>query len=293
MIIAGACTGALALTWTTFGIASAGSAEPQVESIRTIVDWRDISLPLDAYEMPLTDRNQILSAEFLLTAQCMSGFGLHLDGPDWGTLTPDVPVKTMHYRLYGLIDSEHAIRYGYHSPAEAEKTTEQRSSDSIPGDYSNVLGAKLGGGEFDGKLIPEGGCIGLARKEVEGGISGQNSLVEELRFRSWTAGSRDSRVETAFGAWSSCMAEAGFSYEKPEDANNDAAFSGTDFSRLEIDVAVSDVQCKKKTNLIGIRTAVESAYQEEEIRLHAADLARLIKQHDEAIDRARKVLLAN
>jgi hypothetical protein len=292
-VITSASAGVLALALTTFGIASAGSAEPQVENIRTIVDWRDISLPLDAYEMPLNERNIILSAEYRLTAQCMSGFGLHLGGPDWGTLTTDLPVKTMHYRLYGLLDSDHATRYGYHSPTEAQKNPEQRSSDSIPGDYSNVLGAKLGGGEYDGKPIPEGGCIGLAQKQIEDETSGQNSLIEDLGFRTWTAASRDSRVESAFGAWSACMSEAGFSYDKPEDANNDEAFSGTAISQREIDVAISDVECKKKTNLIGIRTGVESAYQEEEIRLHADDLAQLLKKHDEAIDRARKVLSAS
>ena len=56
------------------------------------------------------------------------------------------------------------------------------------------------------------------------------------------------------------------------EANNDPNWSGDKASAEEIAVAVTDVNCKKTTNLVGIRMAVDAAYQRMAISQHGAEL---------------------
>jgi hypothetical protein len=68
------------------------------------------------------------------------------------------------------------------------------------------------------------------------------------------------------------MSKAGFAYSTPMDANNDPRWSGEEVTQAEIAVAVADVNCKKKTNLVGIRMAVDAAYQRAAIAANAIEL---------------------
>lgn len=123
-----------------------------------------------------------------------------------------------------------------------------------------MIAAKAGGGTYEGKAIPEGGCIGQAQREVEGAAAG-STVTNELGYAAWEASNTDSRVLAGFSEWSRCMATAGFDYKTPMDANNDQRWAGPKASSEEIAVAVADVKCKKVTNLVGIRLAVDTAYQ--------------------------------
>ena len=141
----------------------------------------------------------------------------------------------------------------------------------LPDDYYNVVAAKSGGGVFNGKTIPDGGCLGAAQREVEGATD--LSMPVRLAFDAWTASKSDSRVVAAFAKWSQCIAGSGYHYSTPMEANNDPKWSGEKASAEEIAVAVADVNCKKTTNLVGIfRMAVDAAYQQEAISQHGVEL---------------------
>lgn len=245
-------------------------AQPPVASIPTVTDWHQIALPLDAYVQDFADRQTVLRAEYALTKACVERFGLEFQAPAWDKSTADVPSggQPTHYRLYGLLDEDHAEQMGYHSYGQEspdEATYAQRDPAA-----SLLAAGKLGGGTYKGITIPDGGCIGEARREVEG--TTDLSLVDRLAADAWTESQRDSRVVAAFAAWSTCMTDAGYNYRTPMAADDDPKWGGEQASAEEIAVAVADVGCKKSTNLAGIRMAVEAAYQRVAMSEHAAEL---------------------
>jgi hypothetical protein len=246
--------------------------EPRVDSITTVTDWRQISLPLDAYVQDFTEQQTILRAEYSLTKSCVEQFGFQFAAPAWDKSAADVPngEHPAHYRLYGLLDVDHAKQMGYHSYGQTVASEAAYADMKLPNDYYNVVAAKFGGGTFNGKVIPVGGCLGAAQREVEGATD--LSLPQQLAFDSWTASTSDSRVVAGFASWSKCMAQSGYNYSAPMEANNDPKWSGDKASAEEIAVAVADVNCKKATNLVGIRMAVDAAYQRKAIGQHGAEL---------------------
>lgn len=262
--------------------AAAATAEPTVDSIPTITDWRDISLPLDAYVQDFAERQTVLRAEYLQTKSCVEQFGFQFAAPAWDKSPADVASsgQPAHYRLYGLLDVDHAKQMGYHSYGEDPATEAAYADTKLPNDYYNVVAAKFGGGIFNGKTIPDGGCLGAAQREVEGATD--LSIPVQLAFDARTASNNDSRVVAAFAKWSTCMAGSGYHYGTPMQANNDPKWSGDKASAEEIAVAVADVNCKKTTNLAGIRMAVDAAYQGKAITQHGVELnaikATLVRQ---------------
>ncbi len=274
VLVAGivAIVGVTALTAAAAAPDASTPAEPRVDSIPTITDWRDISLPLDAYVQDFAERQTVLRAEYVLTKRCVEQFGFQFAAPAWDKSPADVPNagQPVHYRLYGLLDEDHAKLMGYHSYGERLASEAAYADKELPRDYYNVVAARFGGGVFNGKTIPDGGCFGAAQREVEGATD--LSLPVQLTFDAWTASKSDSRVVAAFAKWSMCMAGSGYHYSTPMEANNDPTWSGEKASAEEIAVAVADVNCKKTTNLVGIRMAVDAAYQREAISQHGVEL---------------------
>ncbi len=159
---------------------------------------------------------------------------------------------------------------GYHSYGENPASEAAYENMKLSDDYYNVVAAKSGGGIFNGKTIPDGACFGAAQRQVEG--TTDVSMPDQLSFDSWTAAKSDSRVVAAFAKWSRCMAASGYHYSTPMEANNDPQWSGEKASAAEIAVAVADVNCKKTTNLVGVRMAVDAAYQRRAIGQHGVEL---------------------
>ena len=278
---AAACTAVL-LSVSAVSVAGATSTvatEPSVPSISPITDWKQIALPLDSYVASVADRNAVLQAEYILTKTCMQGFGLKFNAPAWGKSSAATP-QNSHYRLYGLIDAQHAATLGYHATSTIPVAEQKYSEQVFPAAYSNVLAAKDGGGSYSGKPIPEGGCIGDARRSVMDTSANSDQLVESLSYDSWDQSNSDSRVTAAFARWSDCMNSSGFHYSTPMDANNDPKWATSNPSAAEIAVARADVRCKQSTNLTGVRMAVDTAYQNHVmlVNSHALGSLRLAQQ---------------
>ena len=73
----------------------------------------------------------------------------------------------------------------------------------------------------------------------------------------------------------------GFAYASPMNAVDDTRFSTPKPTRLELRVAEADVTCKRRTNLVGVWLAVESAYQRQ-----------IIKQNAKQFDAAKALIAA-
>ena len=272
--------------------------EPQLGKVPKITDWRQVVIPLDAYELGIRDTVLVDRAEHRLVGKCMQRFGLVFDVP---FNERDVSgLQITHYRLYGLLDEKSAATYGYHPGPSAQKGG-KGSEDSptskggtISRDFANVLGAKYGGGTFAGQQIPEGGCYGEAHRRVaDGGKVFDPLLPEKLAGESFDRAENDSRVIAAYTRWSACMAAAGFHYRTSRDANNDDRWAGSTISSAEIAVATNDVRCKKETNLVGWRMAVDSAYQRILIERNAEALDAVRKGHERQLRNAALILAAS
>ena len=276
--------------------ATASQVEPWLGQIQTVTDWRQITLPLDAYELSLRDSATVDRAEYQQTMACMEQFGFAFDVTPWDGWTAGIPegdldASPSHYRLFGLLDDASAAQYGYHVPETQPPAGKALSGPENSRDYANVLGAKFGGGTYRGQHIPEGGCIGQARQSIAGGGPAfDSSLPEQLTSEAWNRSEGDSRVISAYADWRACMNDAGFDYRTPADANNDTRWSGEEATPAEIAVASADVVCKQQTNLVGIRMAVDSAYQRVVIRAHAKELKALKLGQQRQLDNAASLL---
>jgi hypothetical protein len=278
--------GAALLSAAAFAPAAA-TLEPTVTNIPVVTDWHQITLPLDSYQPSTENRQMVLQAEYAETKSCMAKFGFNFQAPSWDKQLATGPIS--HYRLYGLLDEVHAEQMGYHSYGEKPAAEAKYSKEQHSADYYNVVAAKTGGGVYNGEQIPEGGCIGQARLDIEG----PGSVVDlplTLAFNSWTVSNNDSRVRAGFAAWSKCMSRAGFSYATPMDANNDDRWSGEKATDAEIKVAVTDVNCKKSTNLVGIRMAVDAAHQSVEIATHRSKLQAVTGDLARQLEKANAIL---
>ncbi|MEU0950064.1 hypothetical protein ABZ379_46580 [Streptomyces canus] len=77
-----------------------------------------------------------------------------------------------------------------------------------------------------------------------------------------------------FRAWSLCMRQYGYTYADPTRApGKSAEFTGPTVTKAEIAVAGRDVECKRRTNVIGVWSSVDAAYQRRAMNENARELA--------------------
>lgn len=134
-----------------------------------------------------------------------------------------------------------------------------------------------------GNPLPRGGCGGEAVSILVGdGQVYDDIYVENLNNEPYFLAEEDSRVLAVTEAWSACMKDKGYDYSSPEEPPVDPAWydAGADGTNAEprqptpeeIVTAVADVECQQAVNYLGVRVAVESAYQEQVIEEHFQDL---------------------
>lgn len=186
-----------------------------------------------------------------LVAQCMADQGFEYnpqdtggtviigsedeDGPQWGTV-------------------EYAQQYGYGAftwydeqpmPEDGEATEwvdpNQDIIDSMSESELTAWQEALWGAPSDEEFDPDaeadyewnwedGGCYGWAQHELEADDPwmAMNSLYEDPRFAElfeqmgevWTKAESDPRMVDLNGKWSSCMADAGYTFANPSEASN-------------------------------------------------------------------------
>jgi hypothetical protein len=94
-----------------------------------------------------------------------------------------------------------------------------------------------------GRDVPPGGCAGEADRTLAPDAKpGQEPVSFGLSGQSYEITRTTPPVTAAAAAWSRCMAEAGFAYDRPEAAIEDPAFGAGRASAHEIAVAGRDVR---------------------------------------------------
>ncbi|MFF7289718.1 hypothetical protein [Streptomyces griseorubiginosus] len=276
------------------------SAPPPVADVPVRLDVGSLVLPIEPYLF--TDRQvaRLFRARAVLTASCMERFGLHWPAPtepaaDTGTLNP---ANTAH--RYGITDARLAARHGYHAaPGTVPSRTEGKSKGPNPGPEEMLV---LTGQHEDGtraskdergRPVPVDGCQGEATKALSGDPRkiGNRELVGAINIGSYRDSQQDPRVIRVFRAWSQCMRQYGYTYADPTRAPGKAAeFTGPKATEAEIAVARRDVECKRRTNVVGVWSSVDAAYQRRAMEEKVRELAAVRRDIRTQVTNADRVL---
>ncbi|MPZ85275.1 MAG: hypothetical protein GEV28_34770 [Actinophytocola sp.] len=270
-----------------------GQSEPELGALPRIGSYDDVVFPLDSYHLSPEQKVTLARADDIQVRDCMRRYGFDFDLPD-RAVEPE-----LENRVIGLIDKDSAASFGYKPAGFAEHSSRVREAKSEQTKWSpEMMGVLNGEGpsKVNGVEVPEGGCDAEARQHLArntDGKPGDENFVIRLEKMSGEATEADSRLKKAFAKWSDCMAEAGFNYRDPWQANGDPAFAEEKASAREVATATADVKCRSKHDVNGIWVAVRTAYQNRLIEANAEAL----RQHESAVAeqlrKAADVLAAN
>ncbi|WP_284746332.1 hypothetical protein [Amycolatopsis sp. RTGN1] len=255
--------------------ASPGPArpEPALASLPLVKSYQDIHFPLDAYHPSPAEKTTLARAGDVLVRECMQHYGFDFPLPDRTTAAQPAD------RRIGLVDAAEAARFGY-KPADfdeyAQRVDEAKHKQvKWPAEMLAVLDG-TGAARVNGIDVPKGGCNVEARTRAgtaAAGEPGDENFVIRLEQEAGSQAGKDSRLQAAFAKWSECMAESGFTYRDPWQANNDRAFADGKPSTQMITTATADVACRTREKVNSTWVAVITAYQNRAITEHQDALA--------------------
>jgi hypothetical protein len=246
---------------------------PAVTATPAVDQIAGLSLPIEAYMLTAQQRRVLYAAATKVTNDCLTSFGFTDPQQPPVAYQPDL----LTHR-YGVTDPVAAAQFGYHdSPATAEIANAQKpaAGNPVSGAEQVVLDgypddkAKDAANKYNGKQVPAGGCTGEARRQTRSDVlddADPDGIVAQIATASEKQSETDSRVVAVFQKWSTCMTAKGFAYKMPigmadDDPDLARSFAASTASPREIQTAVTDVDCKKKNNVVGVWFAVETAYQ--------------------------------
>lgn len=258
--------------------------EPEI-TIPTKLNLRTFRLPLDNYRRDPVDLAVLARARSVLFRRCMQRFGFDRHLPS--SISGQSSTGSNEYR-YGLASEDNAAKFGYH-PAREETRQKRQPPKLSPAEKAVAFG--VGQSKYHGRDVPVDGCFGEADRQLaKGAIAPTDpNLVENLSIESSKLAERDSRVRAGFDAWSRCMAQSGYHYRSPWDANDDPAFQTRKSTAHEIATAKADTACKRRTGLLKVWAAVEVAYQRTLISRYHNQLERTRKELTVMLMNARRI----
>jgi hypothetical protein len=300
-IVASGCAASHSSAQSTLG--SVLAVEPPAVSVPPKLSTvRGLALPIQAYIPPAAEQDVISDATEKLIGQCMSRYGF-----TW-TYQPSHTVDVNQAdREIGVSDLATAQQYGYSLPPadggaagggpQAGHNAGGASQAGTGGTMPAAEVLVLSGGDtgasasYQGQKVPEGGCAGQARRTVTGVDEiDPTALVASIGVAMWHKTLSDSRVVKGFKDWSACMSQAGYQYASPLDAAGDPRWPSSGATQTEIQTAVTDVQCKQRTNLIGVWYSIESGYEKEAIQHEIQQLTTIRQLWTRAAAKAAQML---
>lgn len=260
-----------------------------VVAVPKMLDVSSLVLPVEPYLFTDRQVGRLFRAKAVLTESCMRRFGHSWPAPtgpipETGTLNP---ANTAH--RYGITDAAKAARYGYHPvPGSVPPQVKDKPTGPQPGREAMLVLRGLNqdgtpaGADSRGRRLPAGGCQGEATKALSGDPQklGNRELVGAVNIGSYRDSQRDPRVVAVFRAWSRCMERHNndYTYADPTRApGKDPKFNGPTAGPAELTLASTDVACKRETNVIGVWSSVDAAYQRRAIAAKQRELAAVKK----------------
>ncbi|MFR9800571.1 hypothetical protein ACL02U_32435 [Streptomyces sp. MS06] len=290
---------------------SSGSASDSSDSAKPPVDrskWpqavprtglvKGLTLPLEAYLPSYADTVAVDQARTDLQEQCMADYGLSVSLPRAGA-NPSISDNSIDIeRRYGITDRAAAGRRGYLLTPDQQKSTEQKTPELSDAEVEVLTGhtkpkpaaAPTGGhgtdfvgrgktqparAEYNGKKLRKGGCTGWSRSKFPP-VSELSRLADTLAAQSLTSSRDEHGVKKAMKEWSGCMEKAGYDVANPYAAMEKGLSKdhGTTASKAQIDIALADVDCKRKSDLIKIWSDAEAAIQKKLIKENKVELTK-------------------
>jgi hypothetical protein len=232
----------------------------------------DIVLPIAPYLFSDAQSSQLVAAHTVLVAACMKRYGFTYRVATASAPHGELPANESRY---GVMTPQQA-RYGYHFMAvEMQRQQAGAAPAQKPPKVTPAMAAVLSGrtgGPVGGRKVPSGGCNAQATAELGGknGRYGDPDIAESIQADSFARSQSDGRVLKAFAAWAACMRAGGYDYRDPNAATNDPRWAAAARpSGAEVATAQADVVCKRRTDLVGVWSSVESGYQGAAIRANA------------------------
>jgi hypothetical protein len=275
--------GLLALSACSTAPAVEQDGPPEIGAVPQLLESVNLRLPVQDYLPTAEQAAELAKAKLVLIKQCMRRFGTEYT---FEFVSPEgYGPRSATDRRYGITDVALARTDGYSMGARDPALQPMPPRPELGPDGQNALSGQ-GASVVNGVDVPEGGCIGEAERSLENATTNERR-GQLLQQQSFKESRLDSRVQAATKEWSSCMAEAGHHYTDPLAAAGDPRFIGG-VTAEQIAVAVTDIDCKSTTNLVGIWFTVESAYQNRHIEQNAAAFEQARKaiaaRHQEAVD---------
>ncbi|MER8184709.1 hypothetical protein [Kitasatospora sp. NPDC094015] len=259
------------------------------------------------YQPTAAQENTIGRAREILTRQCADGYGITL-APE-PELPPLGPKNRMDWR-YGIHDRQLTARRGYqlddvqqarydaalrdrsNRPRQSPDTPVVVSGTDLPPDVLAAAGPQARQGVVGGKPVPEGGCSGEARRTLATDARGPSPVADRLMSASYPRSMNEPDVKQVFAEWSACMAERGFHYNAPMEANDDPAFhaGAVGATRTEISTAVADLDCRETHHVAEVWHAAEARLQAEAVDQNLADLTTELRALDHTLVIAQKIV---
>lgn len=212
----------------------------------------------------------------------------------------------MRFR-YLLDDRTVAEKFGYHPPTvDVEATTRSPFADLDQRGLAVMFGRRRVDsdtpetqvrliGDLEKRGLPAGGCNETAKKvlldSADHPVDGDDVVLDQLDDRAYVSMKTDAIVQQGFSAWSTCMAERSYTYPTPSAANDDPRWWKSDVpSKLEIKIAVADVDCKTEVHLVDLQFEVERRHDEIIIRDNHRSLDEIEKLGERRLAVAQKLL---
>lgn len=240
------------------------TGEPAIGSVPTMLAAADLRLPVQDYLQSTQQGERLARARLVLIKRCLRPFGV--DYPVEYVSSAAYGPRSLTDRRYGITDAGLAARAGF---GLGERDPARQPKPSTPDIGPDGEAALFGDGPsvVRGIAVPEGGCVGEADRTLDRSMptGADPELGQRLQFRSFELSKKDNRVRAVFAEWSSCMAERGYHYPDPLADVGDPRFTGAEVTGEQVAVALADIQCKERTNVVGFWFTVESAYQRREI----------------------------
>lgn len=251
-----------------------------------------LHLPVYDYQLDEYEGYVVRRAEDALVVECLVDLGYEASvnsDLEMDPLTMRAFGPHHEYRRYGNMRADIAEEHGFALPLDDLGDPYRLGGDADMRDQAQSAVLSMGEGLStpSGDTVPEGGCLGRARQQIdpdgapahetdENGNSpdtpGSHLLVENLLGESYSIALEDPAVVEATAAWEACMAGAV------------DGFHGTPLSGEGSDsgAAVPSLECKDSSGYLDAFVSAERAV-----------LEGLVAEHEDALDARRDQLREN
>ncbi len=270
------------------------SSEPPLGPVPAVTSGARIAMPLDPFMTSMSDLKLIDEAANLKARDCMRSLG-------FSTWTADIisTSKPDGYKdsdLLEYLDPAKAAKNGFPTTLVDKEDSSSREAPSTAKPSSDAIRAFTGSEPRtgSGRAIPRGGCNGEGSDQVRLGGADLPADPRALAATAKFAAKRDSRMQSSFKSWNTCMAQQGFHYNDPLSASNDPHWglrkAATPAGVQEKKVAAADATCQEKINLVGTYKALEIAYQKRSVDQYRTELTAALATFNKWTARAKAIL---